>query len=352
METEKYPIVKIDRTTAQEMLPIFMNRGIFSNYDALPTKEELLGKVKLSMGKDKLTPEEERCILFNEGRYRTKNYIIRDYGKYVIGFGLNFLMNEAEEEALERLSLYKLGHRLATIILSEVYSQRKFEDVVITKERILELLGFSSYEKQIYRQIDDAMFSLMSLNFFVHEYKTNLFTKLKSRELGYFIYNVTSDQKKYVLSVNKNFVGCIADVICTDTREKKNFSRGYFSFPTSMLPASKDFSTPAYLLSNFLIMDSGNAKLNTKTQKVVSYSVKYLLKVMKIEATRVSEIKKAFVKALKEVKLTTKITPSLKELSEMKPSKFIDQTIRFYLPEDVEKLDGTIKSNYLPAKWG
>ncbi|NCQ17909.1 MAG: hypothetical protein COZ80_07380 [Ignavibacteria bacterium CG_4_8_14_3_um_filter_37_9] len=140
--------------------------------------------------------------------YRNNNYIVRDYGKYVVGFGLGFLKEDSEEkitDAIERISLYKLGHKLATIILAEVYDQRKFTDIVIPKEKLLEYLGYSTKGKQIYKQIDDVMFSLMTLKYFIYEYRTELFAKMKSRELGYFIYNVKSDYKNYTLSVNENY---------------------------------------------------------------------------------------------------------------------------------------------------
>jgi hypothetical protein len=41
-----YPIVKIDRTTVTEILPIFINKEIFSNYDDLPERADLLEKLK------------------------------------------------------------------------------------------------------------------------------------------------------------------------------------------------------------------------------------------------------------------------------------------------------------------
>ena len=170
MSTEQFPIVKIDRMTGQEMLPLFLQKGIFSNYKALPTKEELLDKAKLEMGVESFTKAQERIILQSERVYRTTNYIVRNFGNFEVGFGLSFLMNNYSDdqldEALGRVSLYKLGHRLASIILAEVYIQGKTIDLVISKEKLLKYLGYSSYEKQIYTQIDDAMFSLMTLNYF------------------------------------------------------------------------------------------------------------------------------------------------------------------------------------------
>jgi len=354
MNREKFPIVKIDRTTAQEMLPIFINKGIFSNYKALPTKEEFLTKAKAELGVETLTKEQERSALQSEKMYRTTNYVVRNFGNYEVGFGLSFLMNNQSEDqlvnALSRVSLYKLGHRIASLILAEVYIQGKTTDLVISKERLLESLGYSSYEKQIYARIDNVMFSLMTLNYFIHEYKTNVTGKLKSKELGWFIYAVKSDHKNYTLSVNKNFVGCIASVMNNEEEAERDFSRGYFTYPTSILPASKDYSTAAYLLSNFLIMDSGNAKLNNGEVKIVAYSIRRLLDVMKIEAARNDHAKKAFLDALAEVKIINKTTPTLKELSSMKSSRLLDQVIHIQLPSDAEKLDRKIKSNHLPTK--
>src|ERR1017187_324994 len=244
MSTETFPIVKIDRATGQEMLPLFLQKGIFSNYKALPTKEELLDKAKLEMGVETFTKAQEHNILKSERVYRTKNYIVRNFGNYEVGFGLSFLMNNYNDdqldEALGRVSLYKLGHRLASIILAEVYIQGKTTDLVISKEKLLKYLGYSSNEKQIYKQIDDAMFSLMTLNYFIHEYKTNVSDKIKSKELGWFIYAVKSDHKNYTLSVNKNYVGCIESVINNEKGVERDFNRGYFTYPTSILPASKD----------------------------------------------------------------------------------------------------------------
>ncbi len=353
MSYEKYPIVKVDRATVKEIMPLMMQKGIFSNYKALPTKEELLDQAKLKIGGMALTKAQERDALSSAIRYRTKNYIIHDYGKYVIGFGLGFLAAETEEDiskATGRISLYKLGHKLAMIILAETYQQRKTINIVITKERILEYLGYSSYEKQIYKQIDDAMFSFMTLNYFVYEYKTKSFSQLKSKQLGCFVYDVKADSKGYTLSVNQNYVGCIVDVLNNDPKAERDLSRGYVSYPTSLIPATKDFTTAAYLLSTFLVAESGNASLNYRDNKVVAYSVKNLLEVMKIESGRVSEAKRQFINALQEVKITNKTSPSIKELSAMKASLFMKQIVHFELPKDVEKLDTLIKSNLLGTK--
>jgi len=37
-----FPTVKMDATVVKEVLPIFINKGIFSNYEDLPERADLL----------------------------------------------------------------------------------------------------------------------------------------------------------------------------------------------------------------------------------------------------------------------------------------------------------------------
>ena len=56
-----FPIVKIDRTTITELLPVFINKGIFSNYDDLPERADLLNQYKEDLVFHRtLTKEQER----------------------------------------------------------------------------------------------------------------------------------------------------------------------------------------------------------------------------------------------------------------------------------------------------
>ena len=350
MNTQQFPIVKIDRTTGQEMLPLLIQKGIFSDFNDLPLKEEILRTECIRLGVENLTDEQKRQALALVGKYRSHNFIVRHYGNYQVGFGIANFSDDNIADALERVSLHKLGLRIAQIILAEVYAQRKTIDLVISKEKILKYLGYSSYEKQIYRQIDDVMFSLSNLNYFIHEYKTDTSGRIKNKEWGWFVYAVKSDSKNFTLSVNHNFVGCIVAVMNNEKGAERNLRRGYYSFPTAILPASKDYSAPALLLANFLLLDSGNSKLNTGKSKIIAYSAGRLMEVMKIENKRKNEAKAAFISALEEVTIINKTQPSISELRKMKSTNFTQQTIRIYLPSDIEKLDDSIKSNLLAVK--
>ena len=192
-----FPIVKVDRTTAQEFLPILMNRGIFSNYHLLPMKSEILEQKMNELGVEELTEAQERDALSTAGQYKTGNYAVKDYGDYAIGFSAKMYIDFLEqtedeirdeflkdnytkariEAALQEIKLYKLAHKLSMIILSEAYRQRKFEELVIPKRLIMDYLGYTSNEKQIYQDIKEAMFSLRWLNYVVYEFQRKVKVK-------------------------------------------------------------------------------------------------------------------------------------------------------------------------------
>ncbi len=339
----EYPIVKLDRTTGQEMLPLLVQRGLFSNFSNTPLKDDLLKAECVRLGVDNLTPEQKRIVLSAAGKYRSTNYVIRDFGNYQVGFSIGNLAVSELQSSLERVTLSSLGFRIAQIILAEVYTQRKLVDLIIPKEKILAYLGYTTKEKQIYRQIDDVMFSLMHLNYFIHEYRTNVSGKIKSKEWGWFVYDVKSDSKAYTLSVNKNFVGCIEAVLNSSKNEKPDLSRGYYRFPTAILPASRSYSTPALLLTNFLLLDSGNAKLNTEKIKVVAYNTEKFMDILRINYTRPREFKTALIKVLEEVKIIQKTKPSISELKNMKTATFMSTVLHIHLTKDIEALDAAIK---------
>jgi len=259
-----FPIVKIDRTTITELLPVFINKGIFSNYEDLPERADLLDQLKLDLNTSKLSLEQERELLSQVGEYRADEFVVRDYGNYLISFALNASKGNLNDD-LGRVKLNKLGHKIAIVILSEVYNQRKWTDLEIPKQRIIEYLGLSSANKYIYGDIDDIIFSLRWLEYQIIEFKNKNSAQHKNIKTGNFIYNLDADTKRYVLDINKKFVGSIVYVLSKDksTLPRNAFKRIYFDYPTALLPLAKDYSQGAYLLSTFLLAELGNSKLNT-----------------------------------------------------------------------------------------
>jgi len=241
-----FPVVKIDRTTITEILPIFINKGIFSNYDGLPERADLLNKYREELNVSELTKEQERECLSKVGEYKTNKYVVRDYGSYLIAFSLNAYNGNLSDD-LQRVRLNKLGHKIAVLILSEVYNQGKWTDLEIPKQKIVEYLGYTSNDRHIYRDISDLMFSLRWLDYQIIEYKNNVKVQKKSSTTGNFIYNLMEDSKSYTLCINKFFVGSVAYVL-NNGRNKipaNAFSRGYFDYPTALLPLAKDYSQGA-----------------------------------------------------------------------------------------------------------
>jgi hypothetical protein len=294
----------------------------------------------------------ERQALAEAGEYRTKRFVFKDYGNYAIGFDIKMYaeyLNEAEayvkdqldplkiEDALREIHLYKLGHKISMIILSEAYKQRKYEERTITKQAIIEYLGYDAESKQIYQDIDEAMFSLRWLNYIVYQYKTKSTMGKKSKAMGNFIYHMQGDSKSYTVWINKVFLGCIAHVLSDETArlsedDKRNaFSRGYYNYDTSMLPMTKDYSTPAYLLTHFLILDSGNSKLNGEDFKVVAYAAKRFMDEARIQFKQPYERKNELIKAIEEVGIIEKIEPSIEELKSIKPGAFEETAMRVFI---------------------
>jgi len=238
------------------------------------------------------------------------------------------------------------------IILSEVYHQRKWEGLVIPKQRIVEYLSYSTSDKHIYRDVSDVMFSLRWLDYQIIEYKNTLSVKKKSKTTGNFIYNLIEDSKSYTLWINSFFVGSVAYVLTQDKKSMPSdgLKRGYFSYPTTLLPLSKNYSQGAYLLMNFLMAEKGNSKLNTQDHKVIAYKIPKLMEVMKLNYTRDDRNYQTFLRDLGHCKVIDRIDPSLGTLKQLKPSKIKDQVVRIYVKKDIKQLDDEIKKYSLGDK--
>jgi hypothetical protein len=346
-----YPIVKIDATTVKEILPVFINKGIFSNYDDLPERADLLRERMDDLGQGELTFEQEREYLTQISEYKTDDYVVRDYGNYLIAFTLNAYQGNLNND-LQRVRLNQRGHKIAMIILSEVYSQKKWEGLVIPKQKIVECLGYSSRDKHIYRDISDVMYSLRWLDYKIIEYKTKVKIREDKKTTGNFIYNLSEDAKSYTLWINKLFVGSIVYVLTGDKTSLPNgaFKRGYFTYPTSLLPMSKDYSQGAYLLTNFLMAEKGNYKLKTTDHKVIAYKIPKLMEVMKLNYNRDDKNYQSFLNSLEEAQIIDRVDPDISTLRTLKPSRIQDQVVHLYVKKNIKQLDEEIKSIHWVTK--
>ena len=249
---------------------------------------------------------------------------------------------------MNKIKLYKLAHRLSLIILSEVYRQRSLEGVYITKQKILDYLGYSADEKHIYEDISDAIFSLRWLTYQIFEYRTKVKVQEEAKTIGNFIYQIREDAKSYTLSINKHFVGCVEHLLndkkyCKDER-KNLFAGGYVTYPTTLISATKNYSSASYLLSNFLVSENGNYHLNGNGFKVIAFKVSRFMEVMKIQHSRPAKRKAAFVRELRKVDIIEKTIPTIDDLNKLTPSRLENQTLYIYIPSSVKSLDQRIKS--------
>ena len=351
--SSQFPIVKIDRTTITELLPIFINKGLFAKYDDLPERADLLDQLKLDLGVSELTIGQEREYLTQIGEYRTNEFVVRDYGNYLIKFTLNTHKGNLKDD-LQRVRLNKLGHRIAMVILSEVYYQRKWTDLEIPKERILEYLGYSTGSKHIYGDIKDILFSLRWLEYELIEFRSNNSIKPRIIKTGNFIYDLEINPKSYVLDINKKFVGTIVYVLTRDksTLPQNAFERLYIDYPTALLPLSKDYVQGAYLLTTFLMTQLGNSKLNTSTHKVIAQRIPTLMEIMKLNYAREDKNYQAFINALEETQIIDRVNPDISTLKNLKTSRIQNQVVHLFVKKDIKLLDSDIKSNLLVTKSG
>lgn len=357
-------IVLIDRYTSQTLLKPFLTKNIFSGYTELKTRDEILKEELKKRHKEKFEIEEIREILSKIKEYKYNGYYIKDYKDYVIGFSAriyidyikkteqNFIKEVSQtnekhekkeiEEVLKNLKLYKLAHKLAYVILGEVSIQKKYRNLEISKKRILELLGYTTKEKQIYQDIKEAIFSLRWLEFIMWDYtKTN--KRAKKRDyargitVGNFLNTLTEIEHNYIIDVNEKFVGCIQYIIENDAKNKKD-KLNYFYYPLNNLLATKNYSDSAYFLNDFLIRESGNIKLNTDEYKIISYKAEKYIEEANIKYNHKTKKVRLFIKTLKELDIIEKIEPTINNLEKLKPKEILQTTLRIYIEKDMKKL--------------
>jgi hypothetical protein len=370
----KHFIAKVDRTTSQDMLPAFMVRGIFTRSTTLPAKAEIIEKATREKG-HMLSFQERREALTKAGEYKDGNYIFRDFGTHCIGFSSKLYIDYIEktetelkqelledvlfpelnrpiEEALKKLKLFKIAHNLAYYILCECYRQGVTENVLLPKQQTIEALGYSVSDKQIYSDIEDALFSLRWLDYLFFDYsytgKARTPNKERGSMAGNFIYNIKRTPKDFTISVNPNFVGCVSSLFKDEKRSKKKrrelFSRGYFDFPTRLLALVKGYSSTANSLAHFLVRERGNRHLNSNGIKVIAYRVDYYIEKLRIQHSRANRKYKEFIEALKEIEFIEKTDPGIEYLEQGKPAKMMKELLKIHLKRSTRAFDKQIEA--------
>lgn len=376
---EQFPIVKIDLATEQDLLPLLLNKSIFTNYSNLPTKEEIIKQERIRLNKEELDFEEKRAVLTKVGEYRQDIYVVRDYGNHVIGFSCQLYLDYIKasedkledkledalkqphlflgivkkiEQGLESVRLYRLAWKIAHVVLTEVYTQRKLRGLVISKERMLRLLGYAPNEKRIYQRIEQALDSLRWCSYkiwgytFTPGYKKRT-DRPSSGSVGTFIYNVSWTPKHYTLSVNENYVGCVYQLLLEDKAPKKErkelFARGYFDWQTRILRLTKDAPISVELLSVFFIKEKGNPKVRRPKIKVITHTVETLAKQAHITHTRTSRRYNDTLSILEQIEIMEKIEPPIHELRQLRPSKGLRTVVHIYVLSSAKELDKLIE---------
>lgn len=372
---EKFPIVKIDRVTEQDLLPVLLTKSIFTNYSNLPTKEEIIERERIRLNKEELDFEEKRAALTRAKEYKQDIYVVRDYGNHVIGFSCQLYLDclkasednledmlkqphlypettEKIERGLESVRLYRLAWKIAHVVLTEVYTQRKLRGLVIPKERMLRYLGYAANEKHAYQEIRQSLNSLRWCSYkiwgytFTPGYKKRT-DRPSSGSVGSFIYNVSWTPKDYTLSVNENYVGCVYQLLLDNKAPRKErrelFKRGYFDWQTRIYSLTKYKPISVELLSLFFIKEKGNPRLKRPKIKVITHRMETLAREALITHKRPRQRYHQLTETLEKVEIMEKIEPPIGELKRLKPSTGLKTVAHIHMLSSARELDKLIK---------
>ncbi len=365
----EFPIAKIDRTTSDELLPLFLTKGIFSNFNRIPHIQDLTDEETKRI-KRKLTAKEKRDLEVKTKEYKKGGYVWREFPQYAIGFSymqfteyLEKVENEYQEkkketeakpflfpnmqreieEVLRKVRLYKKGQSLAYGILGEAYLQKQFFEVELPKERAIYYIGKNPGQKVAYQQVKEILNSLRWLSYKVIGREG---AKIKGA-IGNFIFNIEEKGSKYILSINPKYVGCVQNFtedkeLHNKRKRKELFSSGYFGFPMKALAISGGYSIATEEFRNYLLREKGNSHLNTKKYKIISQKVKVYINKACLGYRRRDRNYEVFVEevlpTLIRDKFISKLEPSLNKLKDLSPKRAYETNSKLYIPY-IKELD-------------
>jgi len=380
-----YPVVYLDATTTRNLLNMLMTKGIFSDYNKLPTREDLLDTFRKKYGKSSISPDEERAALKNK-EYKNNGYVVKDCGEYAIAFNANLYKEHIEikqheledkmvtsdfnnnevliQEKLRKFKLYKLAGRIAILVLAMVYLQKTCENVLLIKSQVMEILGFKPKDRQAYNEIRNAIETLRWMDYLVYDHKVKErigLTGSRPSLIGNFIYNLSETGKSFSLDVNPKFVGCVLHLMRGEEIKRDDrsyyFSRGYIDFPLAILPTMRNNSIHSLHLLQFLLAEKGNARLSDKTFKTVIQKVGRFVEIARIPyQSRPDRQYAGFIKALKKINIIQGLEPSLSDLKLLKASDGLKTTLRIRLFKHGKDMNLQLlqdpKVLFLGQKWG
>jgi hypothetical protein len=365
----------IDRTTAQDFMPKLIHPSVFSGFNRIRTRKRILDEAMSEMGSLTLPRQTERSILAKAGCYRTKDSIIKSFTEYAVVFpakkyldhfkdangnsaevwGKNLsFSNDAEiiEQALRMLRLTPKTHSLAYAILCEASAQKNTEGLFVPKKRLIESLGYRTDQKHAYKSIKNALLSLRwtELKIFDRVYtpEAKIIREGTAKTTGSFLTALSESPKAYTVDINPIFSGCVSNLwgktIKSRDEIKERFARGYFKYTPSILRLSAAYSSHGYLLTQFLVRDSGNRKIKMKGLKPVRYEVQRFIGHMQIRHSRPNRQYALFLKALKEIQIIKKLEPSRAELSAMRPKTGLTRLVTIAVPKNGKALDAEVEN--------
>lgn len=355
-ESGKSQISKIDRATIQSRLTII--KHLYTKpYIELPKMNEILAARQQELSRE-LTFEEKFSVLTDTGEYINSEYICKNTGSLIIRFNYKAFLTDVKtkdmlnnitsdenstiDNGLRSMRLNALVHKLAYLILHEVYMQKKYDgqNIVLKKSQIIKHLGYTVDSTTIYDDIKKAIYALYYLDFVRYSTSNNL-KKLKHEECGRFITEFSEDTKGYNLCIGTKFIGCLVN---TGSKDKENFKSGYFEWSPLVLLPCRDYSMAGYLLVQLLLSEAGNKSLQMEQIKVIAFKTATLISRLKIEYSQYSKAVNHLVEAIEKAKtdgFIVKVEPDISKAT--RPSSFEDVTLKLYVQRNLEDLINDVR---------
>ena len=332
----KGKIVKIDYQTVTQMQPIFQHKNIFADLNNLPEKRSIIQNAEIQTGRE-LTALERREILQNTGLYKTDTMIVKDYGTHLITLNLGSFVGKADEEIFRianGFDLYLLASKIFMIILGKAYSDRKWTDLRLSKKEIIEVLGFKSSDKYLYERIKKVFEAFYHCDYVIFESNKKNLLSINAQTMGRFLYNLSFEYHDIVVSVNQLFIGCVANMLSGQIEKdeiKNELSRGYVNYPMDYITHSNKHEKIDFDFGNYLISETGNAKLNVKLKssksKVIAQKCSTLCDIANITSMRSDKKISRLILAIENCDLIEKVTPDIKTLKQKSSEDALETVI-------------------------
>jgi len=338
------PITPVERITVNKFLKALTHKDCFTlDYEKTKTMDNIVVSLKNELGREP-KGDEINEVLIKEKQYIYGNEIVRNFGDHCFTVDLQFFQpihTETMNDKIKGIKLYDNTHRIARIIINEVFTQKKSR-LIIPITQFIKAMGYTTKDKWVYDMIDNCLNSL-------HVCRIR-WTRKHDYVSGCFLNTLGRIDGNYIIQVNTDFLVCaLAFVDANKELSSKEMGKifkqggGYINLLSNNPKA--DLSPTAYYLLEFLSGDSGNNKIkNTENgYKIIAYKVERFIKEAHLKYDRPRDNYSALIEAIEKLMpIIHRIEPPIEELKEMKPAKAKGCGLRIWVLKNPIELNNLV----------